>query len=243
MATARHGDVLEQRIRVYVVDDHAVVRRGLRAYLEMVPDIDVVGEASRGQEALDGIGALASQGMAPDVVIMDLLLPGMDGMTATSLLKQRLPQVEVVAVTSYVSGGKVHAVLEAGAVGYVLKNAEADEVAAAIRAAHRGAVYLSPAAVTQLARFLRDGTPTPDRASLSDRERQVLALVADGVSNKAIGIALSISERTARSHVSKILMKLGLGSRTQAALWAIRDGFAAADPDTSTGGPTPFMTE
>jgi DNA-binding NarL/FixJ family response regulator len=158
---------------------------------------------------------------------MDLLMPGMDGIEATSLIKARHPSVQIVAVTSFVAQEKVHAALQAGAIGYILKDAEADEVAAAIRAAHRGEVYLAAAAARQLARSLRDPKPGTDRESLTDRERQVLVLVATGASNKAIGHELSISERTARTHVSNILVKLGLGSRTQAALWAIREGLVS----------------
>lgn len=221
------GDGLQLPIRVYLVDDHAVVRRGMHAYLAMLEDIEIVGEAPSGEEAVTGIAALASEGWPPDVVMMDLLMPGMGGIEATSVIKARYPSVEVVAMTSFVAQEKVHAALQAGAVGYVLKDAEADEVAAAIRSAHRGEVYLAPAAARQLAKSLRDPKLAADRESLTDRERQVLVLVAKGASNKAIGEELSISERTARTHVSNILVKLGLGSRTQAALWAIREGLVS----------------
>ncbi|HUR17842.1 MAG TPA: response regulator transcription factor [Acidimicrobiales bacterium] len=221
------GDGLQLPIRVYLVDDHAVVRRGMHAYLAMLEDIEIVGEAPRGEEAVTGIATLASEGRPPDVVMMDLLMPGMGGIEATSVIKARYPSVEVVAMTSFVAQEKVHAALQAGAVGYVLKDAEADEVAAAIRSAHRGEVYLAPAAARQLAKSLRDPKLAADRESLTDRERQVLVLVAKGASNKAIGEELSISERTARTHVSNILVKLGLGSRTQAALWAIREGLVS----------------
>ena len=236
MVTAPVGDDddgIQLPIRVYLVDDHAVVRRGMHAYLEMLEDIDIVGEAPRGEEAVTGIATLASEGRPPHVVMMDLLMPGMGGIEATSVIKARHPSVEVVAMTSFVAQEKVHAALQAGAVGYVLKDAEADEVAAAIRSAHRGEVYLAPAAARQLAKSLRDPKPATDRESLTGRERQVLVLVANGASNKAIGQELSISERTARTHVSNILVKLGLGSRTQAALWAIREGLASAvDPES-----------
>ena len=233
--TALHpddNDAAQLPIRVYLVDDHGVVRRGMQAYLEMLEDIHIVGEASRGEDAVSGMATLASEGRLPHVVMMDLLMPGMGGIEATSLIKERHPEVEVVAVTSFVAQEKVHAALQAGAIGYILKDAEADEVAAAIRAAHRGEVYLAPAAARQLAKTLRDPRPEAERESLTDRERQVLGLVAKGASNKAIGHELSISERTARTHVSNILLKLGLGSRTQAALWAIREGLASpADPE------------
>ena len=220
------------RIRVYLVDDHGVVRRGMHAYLAMLGDVDVVGEAARGEEAVAGIAALAAEGGLPHVVLMDLLMPGMGGIEATSVIKARHPEVEVVAVTSFVAQEKVHAALQAGAIGYILKDAEADEVAAAIRAAFRGEVYMAPAAARLLAQSLREPRAEAERESLTDRERQVLALVSQGASNKAIGSELSISERTARTHVSNILLKLRLASRTQAALWAIREGLATpAEPD------------
>jgi DNA-binding NarL/FixJ family response regulator len=213
----------EEAIKVYVVDDHGMVRRGMRSYLEMFPDIAIVGEASGGQAAIDGIAALAEQENMPHVVIMDLLMPGMDGIACTAMLKGRYPEMAVVAVSSFIAHDRVLSALQAGAVGYILKDAEADELSAAIRAARGGEVYLAPAAAIQLARALRDPTSEGEGESLTDRERQVLALVAEGASNKTIASALSISERTARTHVSNILMKLGVGSRTQAALWAIRE--------------------
>ncbi len=227
------ADGVQDPIRVYLVDDHAVVRRGMHAYLEMLEDIEVVGEAPGGDQALVGIATLASEGRPPDVVMMDLLMPGMGGIEATSVIKARHPSVEVVAMTSFVAQEKVHAALQAGAVGYVLKDAEADEVASAIRSAHRGEVYLAPAAARQLAKSLRDPKAEANREALTERERQVLVLVTKGASNKAVGQQLSISERTARTHVSNILVKLGLGSRTQAALWAIREGLVSlADPES-----------
>jgi DNA-binding NarL/FixJ family response regulator len=220
-----------QPVRVFVVDDHAVVRRGLRAYLEMVDDMEVVGEAADGQAALDGIADLVAAERPADVVLMDLIMPGMDGVTATAAISERHPELKVVAMTSFTEADKVHGALEAGAVGYLLKHAEADEVAAAIRAARRGEVHLDPVIARQLTRSLViSRASTLD--SLTDREREVLVLVAQGLSNRQIADALVISERTARSHVSNILMKLGLASRTQAALLAIREGIAP-DPSAS----------
>ncbi|MDQ4024492.1 MAG: response regulator transcription factor [Actinomycetota bacterium] len=216
----------EGPIRVYLVDDHGVVRKGMRAYLEMVEDIDVVGEAASGEAAVEELRRLAGAGQPPDVVMMDLLMPGMDGIAATGIIRERHPEIEVVALTSFVAQDKVQAALAAGASGYVLKDADADEVAWAIRAAHRGEVHLAPAAARELAKALQLPAPDPEAEPLTDRERQVLALVAEGASNKEIGQALFISERTARTHVSNILMKIGVRSRTQAALWAIREGFA-----------------
>jgi DNA-binding NarL/FixJ family response regulator len=214
-------------VRVFVVDDHTVVRRGLRAYLEMVDDMEVVGEAADGQEALDGIAALVADGEPPDVVLMDLLMPGMDGIATTAAITERHPEMAVVAMTSFTQADKVHRALQAGAAGYLLKDAEADEVAAAIRAACRGEVHLDPAIARQLTRSLL--TPTAQTVNaLTDREREVLALVAQGLSNQQIADVLVISERTARTHVSNILSKLGVASRTQAALMAIREGIAPA---------------
>jgi DNA-binding NarL/FixJ family response regulator len=214
-------------IRVFVVDDHTVVRRGLRAYLDVVDDMEVVGEAADGQEALERIAALVAAGRPPDVVLMDLLMPGMDGITATAAISQRHPEMDVVAMTSFTQADKVHGALQAGAAGYLLKDAEADEVAAAIRAARRGEVHLDPAIARQLTRALV--TPKAQTVNaLTDREREILVLVAQGLSNQQIADVLVISERTARTHVSNILSKLGVASRTQAALLAIREGIAPA---------------
>jgi DNA-binding NarL/FixJ family response regulator len=214
----------QRPVRVFVVDDHIVVRRGLRAYLATVDDMEVIGEAAEGQEALDGIAALVAAGRPPDVVLMDLLMPGMDGISATAAITQRYPEMAVVALTSFSQADLVHGALQAGAAGYLLKDAEADEVAA-IRAACRGEVHLDPVIAKQLTRSLVAPTP-PTVTALTDREREVLALVAQGLSDRQVADALVISERTARTHVSNILSKLGVASRTQAALLAIREGIA-----------------
>jgi DNA-binding NarL/FixJ family response regulator len=219
----------QRPVRVFVVDDHTVVRRGLQAYLETVDDMEVIGEAAEGREALDGIAALVAAGRPPDVVLMDLLMPGMDGVTATGAITQRYPEMEVVAMTSFAEADKVQGALRAGAAGYLLKDAEADEVTTAIRAARRGEVHLDPAIAKQLTRSLVASKPQTVTA-LTDREREILVLVAQGLSNQQIADALVISERTARTHVSNILSKLGLASRTQAALLAIREGIAPTPP-------------
>jgi DNA-binding NarL/FixJ family response regulator len=219
--------VQQALVRVFVVDDHAVVRRGLRAYLESVEDMEVVGEAADGQEALEGIAALVTAEGAPDVVLMDLLMPGMDGISAIAAISQGHPELAVVAMTSFTQADLVHGALQAGAAGYLLKDAEADEVAAAIRAACRGEVHLDATIAKQLTRSLVAPGPHAVTA-LTDREREVLVLVAQGLSNQQIADALVISERTARTHVSNILNKLGVASRTQAALLAIREGIAPA---------------
>ncbi len=216
-------------IRVCLVDDHAVVRRGLRGYLELVEDIELVGEAADGQAALDTVAALVAQGRAPHVVLMDLLMPGMDGVTATRLLTQRYAGITVVAMTSYSEVERIRSALEAGASGYLLKDAEADEITDGIRRAHCGDIPLGAAIARQLARaFSSPGRAVAD--ALTAREHEVLVLVAAGLSNREIAHRLSISERTARTHVSSILDKLGLRSRTQAALYAIRQGLAPTSP-------------
>jgi DNA-binding NarL/FixJ family response regulator len=214
--------------RVLLVDDHAMVRRGLRDFLGMFEDIEVVGEAGDGQEALT-----ATDRLRPDVVVMDLNLPRLDGVEATRELRATRPDVEVVALTGFVDEERVMAAIEAGAAGFLLKDAEPDDVAAAIRAARNGEMYLDPAVAGVVARQLRtpggSGALTDDTV-LTPRERDVLALVAQGLPNRAIGDALGITERTARTHVSNILAKLGLTSRTQAALYAVEQGLDGEGP-------------
>jgi RNA polymerase sigma factor (sigma-70 family) len=215
-------------IRVLLVDDHAVVRRGLHAYLALVDDVTVVGEAANGRQALEHIAELEAAGQAPDVVLMDLLMPELDGIAATAALKERWPCIEVVALTSFIEEDKVHGALQAGASGYLLKDAAADEIAAAIRAAQQGEMHLDPAVARQLTRALRAPTLHDVAEPLTERERAVLVLVAQGLANKQIASQLGISERTVRTHVSNILGKLGLASRTQAALYAVREGLVPA---------------
>jgi DNA-binding NarL/FixJ family response regulator len=208
------------RIRLLLVDDHGVVRRGLRGYLELLDDIEIVGEAENGRQGVE-----AARSLLPDVVLMDLLMPELDGVGAITAIKAELPQIEIVALTSFVEEARVTAALEAGASGFILKDAEADDVANAIRAAHRGEVHLDPAVAALLARRVRErAAAAPQAEPLTDREREVLGLVARGLSNKAIADRLAITERTARTHVSNILGKLGLASRTQAALYAVEHG-------------------
>ena len=201
-------------IRVLIVDDHTVVRRGLRGFFDLLDDIEVVGEAEDGGRAVALVDVLL-----PDVVLMDIVMPGMDGIAAIGQIKARHPDIEVVALTSFLEEDRVTAALEAGASGYLLKDAEADDVAAAVRQAEAGEVHLDPQVARMLAQRVRD--TRSEHEPLTEREREVLRLVAQGHSNKEIGFQLEITERTARTHVSNILGKLDLASRTQAALWAI----------------------
>ena len=203
-------------IRVILVDDHEVVRRGLRGFLELQDDIEVVAEASDGAIAVD----LAAR-ERPDVILMDLLMPNMDGLTAIARIKSEQPEIEIVAVTSFIEEEKVTSALEAGASGYLLKDADAEEVAQAVRAAHAGEVHLDPAVARLLAQRMRSRRDAEPVEPLTPREKEVLAQLGKGASNKEIAYELSITERTARTHVSNILGKLGLASRTQAALWAV----------------------
>ncbi len=205
-------------IRVLIVDDHAVVRTGLRVFLDLQPDIEVVGEASDGSE-----GVAVARRLEPDVVLMDLLMPNMDGITAIGRIKAERPDTEIVTMTSFIEEEKVTAALEAGASGYVLKDAEAEEVAAAIRAAFAGEVHLDAAVARLLAQRMRNRKSPKDELAepLTEREKDVLRLLGQGMSNKEIGTTLFITERTARTYVSNILGKLGLASRTQAALYAV----------------------
>jgi DNA-binding NarL/FixJ family response regulator/class 3 adenylate cyclase len=206
----------EGPIRVLLVDDHAVVRRGLRGFLELLKDFDVVGEAENGRE-----GVAAADRLVPDVILMDLLMPEMGGLEAIGAIKQAHPEIEIVAVTSFIEEEKVTSALEAGASGYLLKDAEAEEVAQAIRAAYNGEVHLDPAVSRLLAQRLRARKDAQPVEPLTTREKEVLSQLAKGASNKEIAYELGITERTARTHVSNILGKLALASRTQAALYAV----------------------
>ena len=204
------------RIRILLVDDHEVVRRGLKGFLELQDDMEVVGEAADGAE-----GIKLADSLVPDVVLMDLLMPNVDGITAIRSIHEAHPEIDIVAVTSFIEEEKVTTALEAGASGYLLKDAGADEVANAIRAARAGEVHLDPQVASVLAQRLRARRDEGPVEPLTAREIEVLQLVARGAANKEIAYELSITERTARTHVSNILGKLGLASRTQAALWAV----------------------
>ena len=203
-------------IRILVVDDHGVVRQGLRMYLALDPELEVVGEATNGAEALR-----LTHELEPDVVLMDLLMPVMDGIAAIEAIRSELPQVEVIALTSVLEDSAIYSAMRAGAIVYLLKDTQADELCWAIKAAAAGQVQMSPQVA---ARLLRE-VPGPQHPEpLTERETEVLRQLAFGKSNKEIAVELVIAEKTVRTHVSNILAKLAVTSRTQAALYAVRSG-------------------
>jgi DNA-binding NarL/FixJ family response regulator len=211
-------------IRIAIVDDHDVVRQGLRMFLSLEPELEIIGEARNGAEAV----TLARE-LHPDVVLMDLLMPVMDGITATTHILREAPGTEVLALTSVLEDASVTGAIRAGAIGYLLKNTQADELCRAIHAAAAGQVHLSPDAAARLLREVR----APDSPeTLTDRETDVLRLLAHGLANKEIARDLGIGEKTVKTHVSNILAKLGVQSRTQAALYAVQIGLV---PTTSVG--------
>jgi DNA-binding NarL/FixJ family response regulator len=219
----------DETIAVLVVDDHEVVRRGLLTFLDSEPDIEVIGEAAGGAQALDLLASMESEGRRPDVIVMDLQMAPVDGIESTRQIRALYSDIEVVALTSFAEEERVHAALHAGASGYVLKDSDADDVAAAIRAAHRGELQIDPVVARRLMSSLRQGPAPAPISELTSRELDVLRLVAAGKPNKQIATELAISERTARTHVSRILRKLQLSSRTQAALWAVREGLVEVE--------------
>lgn len=209
-------------IRIVLADDHAVVRQGLKMFLALDPELEVVGEAANGAQALEQVGLLK-----PDVVLMDLKMPVMDGLTAIGRIRATYPETEVIAVTSVLEDAAIIDAVRAGAIGYLLKDTEADELCRAIKAAAAGQVQLSPQAAARLVREVR-APDSPEQ--LSPRELEVLRLIARGLSNREIAQELVISEKTVKTHASSILSKLGLASRTQAALHAMRLGLVELGP-------------
>jgi two-component system, NarL family, response regulator LiaR len=207
-------------IRIVVAEDHAVVREGLRMFLSLDPEFEIVGEAQTGRDAIE-----LARSLHPNVVLMDLLMPGVDGITATAAIREAQPDVEVVALTSVLEDASVAGAIRAGAVGYLLKNASPDELRSAIRAAAQGQVRLSPEAAARLVREVR-APESPE--ALTKREIEVLRLVAAGRANKEIARELEVGEQTIKAHVSSILAKLGVQSRTQAALHAFRIGLVSS---------------
>lgn len=208
-------------IRILITDDHGVVRQGLRMFLSTDPAFEVVGEAENGERAV----ALARE-LSPDVVLMDLLMPVMNGIEATQEIRSGLPEVEVIALTSVLEDASVTGAVRAGAIGYLLKDTDSEELARAIKAAAEGRVHLAPEAAARLMREVR-APESPE--ALTERETEVLMLVARGRANKQIASELFVSEKTVKAHVSSILMKLGVRSRTQAALHAVRTGLVSIE--------------
>ncbi len=205
-------------IRVLLVDDHMMVRRGLVTVLKIFDDLELAGEAATGREAIQ----LCIQ-KQPDVVLMDLVMPEMDGIEATRVIREQFPQVQVLALTSFKEDVRIQKVLEAGAIGYLLKDISADDLAVAIRAAHAGRVTLAPEAIQAMVQAAAKPQHPPGH-DLTERERAVLAQLVEGLNNKQIAKKLYVSPSTIKSHVSNILSKLGVKSRTEAATLALRHG-------------------
>ena len=206
-------------IRVLIADDHSVVREGLRMFLGLDEELEVIGEAEDGAEAVH----LAQQ-LRPDVVLMDILMPGMDGITATAAIRRALPETEVLALTSVLEDASVVGAVRAGAIGYLLKDTRAEALCRAIKAAAAGQVQLTPQAA---ARLMHAVSAPESPEALTEREIEVLQLLARGESNKHIARGLHISEKTVKTHVSNIFSKLGVQSRIQAALYAVRVGLVS----------------
>ena len=209
-----------KRIRVMVVDDHTMVRRGLGTFLKVFDDLELAGEAASGQAAIQ----LCAQ-LQPDVVLMDMVMPDMDGATATRLIRKQSPSIQVLALTSFKEEILVQSAMQAGAIGYLLKDVSADELAQAIRAAHAGRSTLSPEAAQALVHAASQ-PPSPG-IDLTEREREVLTLMVEGLNNTQIAAKLTVSPSTVKSHVSNILSKLGVASRTEAVTLALRNHLVA----------------
>jgi two-component system, NarL family, response regulator LiaR len=211
-------------IRVLLVDDHAVVREGLRNFLALQDGLEIVGEACDGAEAIE-----QAQRLEPDVILMDLVMPGLDGIGAMRQLRIRAPDSRVIVLTSFLDDERVLPAIQAGAAGYLLKNVEPSELARAIRAAHAGDAIIDPTAAARLMNAIADDTRPriEEQERLTRRERDVLELIARGQSNKRIALELGISEKTVKTHVGHLLAKLGVSDRTQAALMAVRQGLVS----------------
>lgn len=203
-------------IRVMLVDDHAMVRRGLITFLKVFDDLELVGEAESGEAAIQ----LCAE-ILPDVILMDMVLPNIDGATATRAIRQQFPQVQIIALTSFKEGELIQNALEAGAIGYLLKDVSADDLVRAIRSAHAGRATLSPEAAQSLIETAN--LPPPPGLDLTEREREVLSLMIEGLNNTQIAARLVVSPSTIKSHVSNILSKLGVASRTEAVTLALRN--------------------
>jgi NarL family two-component system response regulator LiaR len=222
---------MSQAIRVLIVDDHTIVRKGIRALLAEIEGIEVVGEAADGQEAVAQANTLR-----PDVILMDLAMPKLDGIEATRQIKASRPESRILVMTSFAADDKVFPAIKAGALGYLLKESAPEDLVQAIRQIHRGESSLHPTIARKVLQEIThssDRPPTPN--PLTEREAEVLRLVAQGLSNPDIAKELNISDPTVRSHVSNILSKLHLATRIQAALYALREGLVALDADGEEG--------
>jgi NarL family two-component system response regulator LiaR len=209
-------------IRVLLVDDHAVVREGLRTFLDLQDGLEVVGEAEDGHQAVR-----EAERLKPDVILMDLVMPKLDGVGAMRALRQRLPDARVIVLTSFADDEKLLPAIQAGAAGYLLKNVQPKELARAVRAAHAGEALLDPLVAARLMEAIAQPAAASDTPPerLTPREREVLELIGRGLSNKRIALELGVSEKTVKTHVGHVLAKLGVADRTQAALYAVRAGF------------------
>ena len=207
----------DEPIRVLIVDDHAVVREGLRTFLELQEGLEVVGEAGDGEEALP-----LAEGLGPDVILMDLVMPKLDGVGAMRELRQRVPGARVIVLTSFLDDERLMPAIRAGAAGHLLKNVQPQELARAIRLADAGETLIDPAVAARLVEAVADGGAAEPEPELTPREQEVLDLIARGFSNKRIALELGVAEKTVKTHVSHVLAKLGVSDRTQAALYATR---------------------
>jgi two-component system, NarL family, response regulator LiaR len=206
-------------IRVLLVDDHAVVREGLRTFLELQEGMEVVGEAEDGEQALT-----EAERLRPDVILMDLVMPVLDGVGAMRELRQKRPSCRVIVLTSFAEDDRLLPAIQAGAAGYLLKNVQPKELARAVRAAHAGEALLDPSIAARLVEAIAQPAGEEPRDELTPREREVLELIGRGLSNKRIALELGVSEKTVKTHVGHLLHKLGVADRTQAALHAVRSG-------------------
>jgi two-component system, NarL family, response regulator LiaR len=208
-------------IRVLIVDDHAVVREGLRTFLDLQDGIEVVGEAGDGEQAIS-----EAERLRPDVVLIDLVMPELDGVQTMRALRERVPSARAVVLTSYLDDERLLPAMRAGAAGYLLKSVQPQELARAVRTAAAGQALIDPAVAARLVEAL-DGSSDDQADRLTPREREVLALLARGFANKRIAVELGIAEKTVKTHVSNVLAKLGVSDRTQAALYASRLGLGS----------------
>ncbi|MEW9698128.1 response regulator [Paenibacillus sp. SI8] len=216
---------MSSHIKVMIVDDHDMVRVGLRTYISLEPGLEVIGEASHGQEALDKLSQEFSSSL-PDIILMDLTMPVMDGIAATKQINLKYPQIKIIMLTSFLEEAKVVEAVESGAISYMLKTVSSDQLIHAIQSAYRGMPVMNSEVSLALTRGIRQRNAQPEEEGLTTREKEVLLLIAEGKSNKDISEELFISIKTVKTHVSNLLMKCELEDRTQLAIFAHRKGWA-----------------